>query len=74
MKLRLLFLVLVVMFCSNAFAEDIPNPNDVGMRKVQGVVIDTENVSTSRRGNGGGGVTGNVAVFALGNSCVAQHR
>ena len=33
-----------------SFAEDAPNKNDEGMKKVLGIIADTNQVQTSRKG------------------------
>ena len=40
-------------------AEDIPNPNDEGIKKVNGIISDTEQVNTSQRGSNASTTTGN---------------
>ena len=58
--MKKVFVFLLLSFISIiSYAEDIPDPNGEGIKKVQGVISDNEYVNTSRRGSNASATTGN---------------
>ena len=60
---KVLSFFLLLMLPIISFAEDAPNKNDEGMKKVLGIIADTNQVQTSRKGGAEGPVIiGNLPV------------
>ena len=58
---KILFLFFTLLSITSN-AEEVPNKNDEGMRKVHGIIASTELVEASRKGGPGPVIIGNPAV------------
>jgi hypothetical protein len=60
--MKKIFFLFFILLSTTSNAEDIPNKNDEGIRKVRGVIVSTEKVEASRKGGPGPVIIGNPAV------------
>lgn len=60
--MKLLTFIVLLFFCLQSYAEDIPDPNAPGMRKVLGIITDINQVPTSTKGGNGPVLIGNLPV------------
>ena len=60
--MKLLTFIVLLFFWIQLYAEDIPDQNALGMRKVLGAIADVNQVPTSTKGGNGPVLIGNLPV------------